>query len=343
MKIMVFDVPAVSGGALSILKDYYERSIHDKSNDYVFVVSNVELNDSSNVQVLRFPWVKKSWFHRAFFDYFIASLVVRNHAPDRILSLQNIRIKGTDVYQTIYIHNALPFSSHKFSFFTDFVLWFNQNIIGKMVFESIREVDEVIVQTQWMKRAILEFVDVDDNKVKVCPVEIQLDKSNVFVGEFKNEVVFFYPASAFVFKNHACLIDACIKLKTMGVMNYRVYLTVSKDDHPRIKRLSKVVENFGLPVEFLGSISPTQVMEFYSRAILVFPSYLETVGLPLLEAKICHSIILASDTEFSHDALGDYPKCHYFDPFDSLTLADLMKNVIQAYYVNPIQGKVVVE
>ena len=39
MKIMVFDVPAVSGGALSILNQYYNKACNDTNNEWIFVVS----------------------------------------------------------------------------------------------------------------------------------------------------------------------------------------------------------------------------------------------------------------------------------------------------------------
>ena len=64
MRIMVFDVPAESGGALTILKQYYDRAINDKDNQWLFVISTPYLNETENVKVLRYPWIKKSWFHR---------------------------------------------------------------------------------------------------------------------------------------------------------------------------------------------------------------------------------------------------------------------------------------
>lgn len=67
MKIMVFDVPAETGGALTILKQYHEAAIKDKENEWYFVISTPNLIESSNVRILRFPWVKKSWVHRMYF------------------------------------------------------------------------------------------------------------------------------------------------------------------------------------------------------------------------------------------------------------------------------------
>lgn len=61
---MVFDVPAESGGALSILNEYYENAVNhkDKSIDWIFVLSKPELESTDNIKVLRYPWIKKVGF-----------------------------------------------------------------------------------------------------------------------------------------------------------------------------------------------------------------------------------------------------------------------------------------
>ena len=118
MNIMVFDVPAESGGALSILNEFYNSFSIDKENNYIFVVSKPILKDTENIKILRFPWIKKSWFHRFYFDHVIAPKLIKNYNVDRVLSLQNIIIPYTNVYQTVYVHNSLPFAEYRFSIFT---------------------------------------------------------------------------------------------------------------------------------------------------------------------------------------------------------------------------------
>lgn len=59
---MVFDVPADSGVALSILNEFYNNFEGDKNNDYIFVISVPLLIDKSNIKVLRFPRIKKAGY-----------------------------------------------------------------------------------------------------------------------------------------------------------------------------------------------------------------------------------------------------------------------------------------
>ena len=52
MRIMVFDVPAEYGGALTILNQYYNTAIKDKENEWIFVVSTPKLKETDNIKIL---------------------------------------------------------------------------------------------------------------------------------------------------------------------------------------------------------------------------------------------------------------------------------------------------
>ena len=114
MKILVYDVAAENGGAVTVLQSFYEEFCKDTENEYLFVLSVCELAEQPHIQVLNFPWVKKSPLHRLFFDHFTAPGLVKKYNIDEVLSLQNIELPHAGVPQTVYEHNALPFSEHQF-------------------------------------------------------------------------------------------------------------------------------------------------------------------------------------------------------------------------------------
>ena len=159
MNIMVFDVPAVSGGALSILEHFYNEYKSDLKNQYIFVVSKPELQDTPNIRVLRYPWIKRSWLHRLFFDNFVAPKLLQKHKIEEILSLQNIIIPHTKIRQTIYIHNSIPFSEYRFSFAKNRVLWLYQNVFNRMLYRSIKRANKVLVQTEHVKELVQECAE----------------------------------------------------------------------------------------------------------------------------------------------------------------------------------------
>ena len=51
MNILVLDVAASESGALTILKEYYEKAKQDTENHYIFCVSTTELESINNVDV----------------------------------------------------------------------------------------------------------------------------------------------------------------------------------------------------------------------------------------------------------------------------------------------------
>ena len=72
----------------------------------------------------------------------------------------------------------------------------------------------------------------------------------------------------------------------------------------------------------------TQLFEQYASSVLVFPSYIETIGLPLLEARSVGAPILAADCLYARDGVGDYERVKFFETFDSEALSRLMKQKI---------------
>jgi len=227
MRIMVFDVPAESGGALTILNHYYETATKDKENEWIFVLSTPELEEIENVKVLNYPWIKKSWFHRLYFDKSIAYKLVEKYQVDEILSLQNVVVPRVKVKQTLYLHQPLPFVEKKYSIFENFKFWLYQNIISKMIFKSIRVADKVIVQTKWIMDAAIEKANVKKEKFILSQPELNILDKKLYASDGKSDKMFFYPASGLVYKNHEVIVNACKILKDKGISNYKVIFTLN--------------------------------------------------------------------------------------------------------------------
>lgn len=328
MKLMVFNVAAESGGAATILDMYYQRFIDDSKTEYVLVLSKAQYKSTSNVTVLNFPWVKKSRFHRLFFDYFFAPRLVKKYQADKIMSLQNIIVPMKKIYQTIYLHNALVFSDKRYSFFQDQNIWINQNIIGRKIIKSVKKADKVIVQTEWMKKAVLNKCSVESEKIEVeLPC---INKNEVLVPDAIDFEVttFFYPASSAIFKNHEIIIEAAKVLKSKN-LNFQIFFTLDVSIDPRAKKIFQTIKKNNLPIIFLGSISRAEVYGYYKKSILLFPSIIETVGLPLLEASIVGSRMIVADLPYSREILNGYEDVGYFNFDDVEKIVILMEEYLK--------------
>ena len=99
-----------------------------------------------------------------------------------------------------------------------------------------------------------------------------------------------------------------------------VIFTIRPDENEYTWQLQEYAKKNSLKVKFGGSISREKVFEMYAKSILIFPSYVESFGLPLLEAKLTGTYIIASNTPFCHEILDGYDKADFFDEMDYKTL-----------------------
>jgi glycosyltransferase involved in cell wall biosynthesis len=324
MRILVVDVAADSGGALTILNQYYGIFSADTKNEYIFCVSVAPVAPAGNISVERFPWVKKSWFHRLWFDYVVCRRIIKKYRADRIISLQNTLVPAVRLPQTLYLHQPLPFCTYKFSFFENKKFWIYQNIIGRLIKKSVRKAEKIIVQTEWMRQALVEQCGVAEGKIEKLPPAVSVDVECRFDGDHWQRL-FFYPASNLSYKNHKVIFQAVLLLKQQGITDFQVVFTLTPSTLP--KDCAALYEELRDIIQLAGNMSHSRVMALYGSSVLLFPSYIETYGLPLLEASACKSPIIASDTPFSREILADYEYVDFFDAFS----AEALKNLMQKY------------
>lgn len=321
--IMVFNIPADSGGALTILKQYYNQAILQEDINWIFVISRPRLENYKNIKILNFPFAKKNWFNRIIFDSFYEKKLIKKYKPDKLISLQNSILKSR-IEQSVYIHNPLPFSKIKFSIIKEPKMWLYKNVVKRKVKKALKKSDEITVQTTWMKEACIKMVPGINDKIKLQPPTLE-----PIVSEYKHkkveQITFFYPASNLKYKNHDVILNAMKKIDRN--LDYKVIFTLDKNDKNN-KNIVKVVKENRLNVEFIGNLQYENVLKKYSESILIFPSYLETYGLPLKEASVIGSPIIASNTEFAREILLNYKDVLYFEKFDYNQLAKHMEKHI---------------
>lgn len=330
MRILIYNPSARIGGAISILKDLYLEisKISISPDEYVFVVGNIELSDTKKITIYKYPWVQRNWINRVCFDLFVAPRLIKKYKVDKVVSYQNMLIPFVKVPQTLYLQQSLPFINKRFTLRESKRLWLYQNVICKLVINSVKKATEIIVQTHWMEKACIEKYNIPSDRIVVQPPRISVNERYKYVHTVESKKTFFYPASDLLYKNHKVIIDACLKLKLQNINEYRVFFTLKGDENEHISGLKEDCIRNQLNIEFIGHLNREKVYDFYCKSILLFPSYVETFGLPLLEAKLVGAPIIASDMPFSHEILDNYDQVTYFEAFDSDKLAYLMMILI---------------
>lgn len=317
-EILVLDIAASKTGALSVLRDFYEyvlKRCGECTDEWIFVTGSPEIlgsSSSSKIRTIVRSDVKASSAARLKFELLSGGAWVNSLKPDIVFSLENMLPKGIDrsIRQVLYIHQPVGFQKEKkFSLFkrSEREQALYQKFYHKLILASARRADCSVVQTEWMKDALIKDANLPEDRVFKVRPDIPDLSGYVRSGEFRPDS-FFYPASDLPYKNHIAIDKAAELLKSRG---YAPKLRYTKDQ----------------------LLSREEVFAEYNRSTLVFPSYIETFGMPLGEARQFGNPILASDAGFSREVLSGYDNAHFFNPFDEGALADLMQEVMEGKIV----------
>lgn len=328
MRIVVNDIAASKGGALTVLKDFYSCvRENDTENEWIFLLGDNILEETDNIKIIALPHIKNSRKKKLRFDLFTGRKFINSLQPDVVFSLQNTLTFGVKAPQIIYLHHPVPFQkTKKFSFLkgSERSLAVYQHLIGRVIKKSVKKSDKVIVQTEWMQEAVIKQCRLPEEKVmRVAPTVADISIYNTDIPFHPDR--FFYPTAQPIYKNNGAIFKACELLNQKNI-RCDVVLTLppehSKGD-----------------VRCVGRLPYGEVIEKYAESTLLFPSYIETFGYPMAEARKVGTIVLASDCPFSREVLAGYENAYFFDPFQPQELASLMERVIAGDIVKKASAK----
>lgn len=331
MRIVVNDIAASTTGALSILKDFYHYiAEHDKEHEWIFLLGDAYIEETERIQVKVLSEVKKSWSERLKFDFLTGAAYIRALNPDVVFSMQNTLTRGYHGKQVVYVHQPLGFQkTKKFSFLKseerEYAVY--QYIIGAMIDSAVRHADKTIVQTEWMRQAVIEKTKVSPEKVvKILP-DIKFDfPESIEEKKMLQMNRFFFPSGDILYKNHQCILEAAELLRKENITDFEIAFTLTEQEAADSLKCkdSAVKQN----ISYRGRMTREEVYRLYYERILIFPSYIETFGYPPAEARQAGDIIFASDCPFCHEVLEGYADAYYFNPFKPEELAALMKRAM---------------
>jgi glycosyltransferase involved in cell wall biosynthesis len=191
---------------------------------------------------------------------------------------------------------------------------------------KMKNVDEFIVQTPSMK-GLLDILTQGKIPVTVLPFMASHEKYDrkMSVPEMPKFFLFdfLYVASGEAHKNHKHLIEAWCLLAMEGKFP-SLQLTL---DNTCFKELcswiEKKVKQYQLNIVNIGNVPHGQVQKLYNHAgALIYPSNLESFGLPLIEARLAGLPVLASELDFVRDVLDPEQT---FDPESATSIARAVK------------------
>ncbi|WP_160168791.1 glycosyltransferase [Vibrio fortis] len=177
-----------------------------------------------------------------------------------------------------------------------------------------------------MKKNLIDCLDINPSNVFVSFPDSLIDISKIDNGGKINELNFdenkfnlLYPATPIFYKNHVAVLKAmCLIRKSRpDFFNEIVFnITFEKGTYPKF---DNIVSELGLgdKVNYLGVVSKNILNSLYDKSnLLVFPSFIETLGLPLLEAAFFNLPIVCSNIDNTKEVLSNYKGAFFVEKND---------------------------
>lgn len=334
-KIVIVNNPAAkTSGALTILNEFLKKisSLKCQNKFYIFVtLKELEKYQTEKVKIIVLP--NQGIIERIRWDNYKLKKYLKENKiePDIFISLQNTGVNlPKKILQIIYYHQLLPLIDFKWSLLkkTERQFWIYKHIYPFFISQYLGRSYRVIIQTNWVKKLFNErFKYPLENMIVIKPV-IKLPDNNK-IKKIKNKKFrIFYPATPLIYKNHKIILEALKLLKDEKksfIDEIECVFTFSKGEN---FELDKIIEEYNLKenMKLIGEIPYEKVLEYYRNSnLLVFPSKIETLGLPLLEASYLNLDILAADLAYSREALENYKKVDFLDSNNSKNWANKIK------------------
>jgi glycosyltransferase involved in cell wall biosynthesis len=312
-----------SFGGKSILELFFHNLLNSKT-DYFFLLDKrldskwiKELKSSNYILIEATHKNRINFYSQNIFKF--SSVLCLSNVPPPI---------QTSIKTSIFFHNCLLLNplSQKVSL--------KNRIINFLKFQYIKHYNQNdyqwVVQTQLVKKLLKENLNINSDQILTYPVFKEVFE--VYYAK-KNFNEFVYVSSIVSHKNHKRLIKAFIEAAKNTHKEIKLHLTINKEQLP------KNVFPKNLKVKFHGTLSIDNVNELYNSCeFAIYPSLVESFGLPLIEASNHNCKVIASNLPYVHEIVE--PSLT-FDPY---SVKSISKSILKAIETDNLpETKVLVE
>ncbi len=333
-KIVLSGVNFSEMGPLAVFKDAIASLAEEyaETHEIIALVHRSSLFDIPGVTFMEYPEVKSSWFRRLRFEYFECRRISEELKPYLWFAMHDMTPNVRATIRAVYCHNPSPFYPFriqealldwKFGLFT---------LLYRFLYGiNIRSNDFVVVQQDWMRAQFRSRYGAR----KVVVAHPNMDHMEMPVREqtqtrAHTRYRFFYPAYPRTFKNMEQILRAARKLEHDGFDQFEVWLTMNGSETRYAAGIAREFSDL-TTVKWLGILPRAEVMRLYGEAdCLIFPSKLETWGMPITEFKTTGKPILAADLPYAHETVDEYGKVTFFGIGDDAQLAGMMQKAANA-------------
>lgn len=329
--VVISGVNFIEGGPLAIMKDAVHAFLllYKEEFNLVLIVHSRKLFpavEEANVIFYEYPNVKSSWFRRLWFEYFECKKISRKIKPYLWLAMHDITPSVVCERKAVYCHNAAPFYRVSLKETLSEPTLFLFSLFYKYLYKiNIRTNDFVIVQQDWIRQHFLKKYNAKNVVVAHPSISFPIVEDNKVSDD--GLYTFLYPAFPRVFKNFEVLLEAVAILSNIR-SDFQVLITITGNESGYATQLKRRYDHLERAL-FIGLQPREKVLELYAQSdALVFPSKLETWGLPISEMKLHNKPILVADRPYAVETVGKYAKVKFFNPDDPKELSGYMNQLI---------------
>ena len=334
--IVVSAVNLRKGGTLTILRDclkYLSYLVEGGEYKVVAIVHKKELCDYPGIEYVEMPEIINGWGKRLWFEYVTCRKISDELAPVYLwFSLHDTSPIVKADRQAVYCQTSFPF--YKWSL-RDFKMDFKIPLFAmftKYAYKvNIRSNRYLIVQQNWLREGFSRMFGLEKNKFIVAPPQKKTTEVNPeSIG--KQVYTFFYASTPDCHKNFETLCEAAKLLESeLRGDRFKVVLTLSGAENKYSQWLHK---NWGSvnSIDFAGFMSKERLYGYYkSSDCLVFPSKVETWGLPITEFMETSpdKPMLLSDLPYAHETAAGALQVCFFNPNDPIELKNRMMEMVE--------------
>lgn len=310
-----------TGGAKVILESIiFQLNKERNISDYFFLFDDRLSSESYSILDKKNFFVINAKFSKR--KYFYINNLKSFH---KIICLANVPPPIPIIHKSVYIlfHNAHIIQPNlkldKFFAILKYKLkWF-------YLLYNNRPSYNWIVQTKTMYNLLNRGLFVKKSKIVILPFFNDENFININDVKKSEEICFAYIADGQIQKNHLFLLKAWKVLFESYNINYRLILTVSNSYPDLLFQIDKL-QKAGLNIENLGLVPHSDILTIYTKInYLIYPSLIESFGLPLIEATSLGCDVIAIEKEYVTDIIKPSRT------FSEYRFMDLVESILDIY------------
>lgn len=328
-RIVISAVNIRKGGTLTILRQCLKQLsiMAARGQCEVFaLVHDRQLCDFPAISYIEIPSTIKSWSRRLWCEYVTMHKISRRLAPvDLWLSLHDTTPRVEACRQAVYCQTSFPFYRwHPRDLLMDFKIPLFAMFTRLAYRINVHSNSRLIVQQHWLRDGLSRMLGVDPARFIVAPPPPAAIPPGVTPRHFSIPT-FFYASTADCHKNFETLCRAARLLEqSLGPGRFQVIITVDGSENRYARWLRKRWGDVG-SIRWEGLMKPTELFATYAGCdCFVFPSKIETWGLPISECASFGKPMILADLPYAHETAAGTTATAFFHPTDARALASLM-------------------